>query len=351
MKLTTEELTNLGFRMLVLPPEKRNNRKAWQTPLIEAMNNALIQEPLELLLCLTLEEWNILRRAMRLSADGLTIRFFSVNSDEMLKEAVEQLRVMGLCYRDTHAWHVLPEVRVLLDAPDDVWQMMETAEQVYAASLGYLRVYGMMPARDLVRMVTPVLSDKPKPEGMDDGDFIVGIWRRRNGLADLMMAEEGLWLICPEAGDVDGLYAELREPKLTMKPYASYSVEEALAIGHGMPPGRCDAYDEVLSFYFSHGIEREAALDAIDHAVLLFQQSQLEDSIAALVQPLPTPPNPVQLQLLKLVFLRAPAWRLKGTCAEDLMAPGARVSKRTRMDDPCPCGSGKKYKHCCGRLQ
>ena len=25
------------------------------------------------------------------------------------------------------------------------------------------------------------------------------------------------------------------------------------------------------------------------------------------------------------------------------------VGKKTGRNDPCPCGSGKKYKHCCGR--
>jgi SWIM/SEC-C metal-binding protein len=25
-----------------------------------------------------------------------------------------------------------------------------------------------------------------------------------------------------------------------------------------------------------------------------------------------------------------------------------RVSPKPRRNDPCPCGSGKKYKHCCG---
>lgn len=337
--------------MLVLPPEARQTRKAWLDPLLKAMNDALTETPLDLLMCLTLEEWDTLRRYMDLSSDRLTIRFFNVNNDPVLKDAVDQLRAVGLCCRDTHAWHVVPEVRVLLNAGDDVWQIMETAEQVYAATLGYLRVYGMMPAKDLVRMVTPLLKGKPVPHDTDEGDLIVGIWRRRNGLADLLMATDGLWLICPEADAVDALYAELHEPKLSMKAYAPYTIEEALAIGHGQPPGRCDAYDEVLSFYYAHGVDRETALAAIDHAVLLFQQSQIEDSITALVQPLATPPTPVQLQLLKLVFLRAPAWRVKGSCAEELMPASARISKRTRQDDLCPCGSGKRYKHCCGRLQ
>jgi len=26
-----------------------------------------------------------------------------------------------------------------------------------------------------------------------------------------------------------------------------------------------------------------------------------------------------------------------------------RVGPKVGRNDPCPCGSGKKYKHCCGR--
>ena len=29
--------------------------------------------------------------------------------------------------------------------------------------------------------------------------------------------------------------------------------------------------------------------------------------------------------------------------------PVQRTSKKVGRNDPCPCGSGKKYKHCCGR--
>jgi preprotein translocase subunit SecA len=29
--------------------------------------------------------------------------------------------------------------------------------------------------------------------------------------------------------------------------------------------------------------------------------------------------------------------------------PAASGNKKVGRNDPCPCGSGKKYKHCCGR--
>ena len=31
-------------------------------------------------------------------------------------------------------------------------------------------------------------------------------------------------------------------------------------------------------------------------------------------------------------------------------APITRAGKKVGRNDPCICGSGKKYKHCCGKL-
>ena len=33
----------------------------------------------------------------------------------------------------------------------------------------------------------------------------------------------------------------------------------------------------------------------------------------------------------------------------DSSATRVRSGKKIYPNDPCPCGSGKKYKHCCGR--
>jgi hypothetical protein len=38
-----------------------------------------------------------------------------------------------------------------------------------------------------------------------------------------------------------------------------------------------------------------------------------------------------------------------GFVDEPVKAEATAASKRVGRNDPCPCGSGKKYKHCCGR--
>jgi preprotein translocase subunit SecA len=43
--------------------------------------------------------------------------------------------------------------------------------------------------------------------------------------------------------------------------------------------------------------------------------------------------------------------KVTGTNRDDSVAnaPIKRTGKKIQPNDPCPCGSGRKYKHCCGR--
>ena len=44
--------------------------------------------------------------------------------------------------------------------------------------------------------------------------------------------------------------------------------------------------------------------------------------------------------------------KVTGTNKDDsaVRAPKKREEKKIYPNDPCPCGSGKKYKQCCGRI-
>ena len=45
--------------------------------------------------------------------------------------------------------------------------------------------------------------------------------------------------------------------------------------------------------------------------------------------------------------------KVTGTNKDDTVAntPKKRETKKIYPNDPCPCGSGKKYKQCCGRME
>jgi preprotein translocase subunit SecA len=44
------------------------------------------------------------------------------------------------------------------------------------------------------------------------------------------------------------------------------------------------------------------------------------------------------------------AQALEGAAATATAAPIVRAGPKVGRNDPCPCGSGKKYKHCHGAL-
>ena len=48
---------------------------------------------------------------------------------------------------------------------------------------------------------------------------------------------------------------------------------------------------------------------------------------------------------------REPAAKVTGTNKDESLAraPKKRDAQKIYPNDPCPCGSGKKYKQCCGR--
>ena len=48
---------------------------------------------------------------------------------------------------------------------------------------------------------------------------------------------------------------------------------------------------------------------------------------------------------------REQAAKVTGTNKDDTLTkePTKRVDTKIYPNDPCPCGSGKKYKQCCGR--
>ena len=53
-----------------------------------------------------------------------------------------------------------------------------------------------------------------------------------------------------------------------------------------------------------------------------------------------------------LVGIHAYWAKQRGTRAGELAnAPVRRASPKVGRNDPCPCGSGRKFKHCCGGPQ
>jgi protein translocase subunit secA len=61
------------------------------------------------------------------------------------------------------------------------------------------------------------------------------------------------------------------------------------------------------------------------------------------------PPAPARYIAPKREQVAKPTSTSGGSDGSDSAGKTVRKGKKVGRNDPCPCGSGKKYKKCCGR--
>ncbi|HEY7990896.1 MAG TPA: preprotein translocase subunit SecA [Stellaceae bacterium] len=91
---------------------------------------------------------------------------------------------------------------------------------------------------------------------------------------------------------------------------------------------------------------RERVTATLCHLEVRFEQPPAD--MAPPPPPMPSMPEPPRRAALR--ESRAPAYANGGDAAEAAVAAVAAPFARTPRNAPCPCGSGKKYKHCHGRV-
>jgi preprotein translocase subunit SecA len=70
---------------------------------------------------------------------------------------------------------------------------------------------------------------------------------------------------------------------------------------------------------------------------------------AALLQPESVATEALQYSRPDLTAPTQPVYASEGDDERPTVQTVHRTTPRVGRNDPCPCGSGKKYKHCCGR--
>jgi hypothetical protein len=86
-------------------------------------------------------------------------------------------------------------------------------------------------------------------------------------------------------------------------------------------------------FYIAVNVAASALANAWEKGTELFDEDWLEDEEDWEEEPAP------------------PVWRKPPIKLPSMpsRSPAARTRRKVGRNEPCPCGSGKKYKHCCGR--
>lgn len=315
----------------------------------------LIPQQLDDIVCvLRMEQAAALRAQLAGNPEG-TVSLKCVNRDPVLLKAVEVLAPFGLAWREAGCWQLRSCVREMLQEAADV--ELKFADMLSDLMQGLLMHTGMLPQETLLDWLLNWLDDGDENateaiEGMADR-----VLRLRYGLDALYAGEEDLWIVSEDLLDPDALYERLHEPHIAALPWLEYRVEDMLyAARQTGVPGSGELYLPLAQWLHGHGLPLENCANFIIHLVRMIQNGmgvQVMPEILALVELRGETDMDELLKVMNTLHNSIPLWDNKGRSAWELVRPVQPAAAKADFpgrNSPCPCGSGKKYKHCCGRM-
>ncbi len=352
---TKHRLIVLYFYLLEHPAPD----KATKAVLIEEIANAYANPDSECILFAAMYVgWdNLMLLKPYLSLPFDFISNYLVKANPELTEAFHRLERVGLAHKTSNAWTICPEIVAYVQQLDDSESsvLLSFSALVDYAEALLFTYYGMLSEEDLFSLLGANYEDASLPDPckfdlvryflFDDAvyhaendqfyicfgdlDEPADLYKR---LQDL---PEGLPLAVPSALsklndvalDAENGWSILFPSTVPIKQWLikqGFEEDDALyflrilldEVHHNNP----DAVEEML---YQTGIDRK--LTEKEH--LMFQQA----------------------------LRRLPMWSFRGHTAEELEAFRTKQVKdqapKVSRNDPCPCGSGRKYKNCCGKFQ
>lgn len=352
MSFPVYRLEDLAYRFQVEKPAT-SARAAWSQAMLDTYQDAE-----GLLDYLPIDEWCDLQehlQAAGLNEEGVAeISLKLTYEDEVLYSALNKLKRLGLVWQNRHGiLYVQPEAVQAAELAQKRTEEQESAEVIYGILSGYLWLYGILPISELKKLLAQSImpgsgSEKAVARFMD---IMRNVHRKRRGIPGVIEYEGEEWLVGEDVFEPEKLLERVLSPELRSRPYAVYAAKEALDISMGKGNLRWNSFcDMALGVYVDLGMEREEAEDRIEWVIHLYRNDDMEGAADVLTD-IPGLPNPGQLRKLIAFMDYVPLWREKGHSMHDLKPNSRRSPDHVGRNDPCPCGSGRKYKNCCGRLQ
>lgn len=360
------QLKDLAYRFQAEQPAA-SARAAWSQAVLDTY-----QEAEGLLDYLPLDEWYDLQehlQAVGTSEEGAAeISLKLTYEDEVLRLALNKLKQTGLVWQNRHGiLYVQPEVVRAAALAQKKMEDRESAERIYGILRGYLWLYGILPVSELEKLLAQSVLPVPELERLLAQSILPGsgqeklvtqlmgamrnIHRKRMGIHGFIEHEGEEWLVGEDVDEPKKLLERVLSPKLRSRPYAVYDAKEALTISIGEGNYRWNSFCVMArDVYEALGMEREEAEAQIEWVICLYRNDNMEGAADVLTD-VPWPPTPEQLRKLIAFMDYVPLWHEKGYSMHDLKPSPRRSPGRVGRNDPCPCGSGRKYKNCCGRLQ
>ncbi len=244
---------------------------------------------------------------------------------------------------------------VVLVMPDDVREQFHTYDQsewqiqadindaVIRLTQGLLYYYGYMPKSTVFELVSPIVNfnlvrvDAVIKDAKNYYDY---------------MNETDQDLMDSRVVDLD-LLKEQQQQSIYQK-HDSFTDDQLIQAG---TEDFMDLTDELIQLV-KHLKDRYALDDRTmnrymdDCLILLNSFIDIDPSFLYLSQHLPISTDEDKKMLLALLQASQDSihtWALKGNKRKKQATQTAEPTKKVGRNDPCPCGSGKKYKKCCGK--
>lgn len=351
MKQTKNELMDTAFRMGMTPPKPDGTKAEWAAQIEEELPECYTN----LVLQMRQEEYMALSRT--LEGGRTSVSIVEANNSENLYNALKVLERYGQAWRDTHSWKLSEEALKLMQPDDELLYELDINDILYDEMKGWLLYTGMMPAETLLNKIAR-MPDQPQDiyEGMYSlcGAILFG----REGMDCLYTDQETHtpWIVHEDVMEPEELLARLREPQVAKLDYPELTTDELVRSVRLMGiPGYPKVYQELEEWMRDRrNMTDEDLRDTLDAMVFLIQNNDHDKAVECVldtVRPRDKKDTDRGMKLLMETMNRIPQWNNKGHSPDEMvqLLKGGKAPKLPGRNDPCPCGSGKKYKQCCGR--
>ncbi len=350
MEWKKDEMMDAAFRLGMPPIRKTAKKSEWA----EYIENSMAEYGENLMLLMRLEEAEMLQKHL---AQGLTFRVEHQSEDApVLMDALNTLEGFGLVEWESGVCRVDARVPGWLPAGEADRAQLHLQDLLYDYMQGWLLHVGMMPVRELAARAAALTEPETDKQRADAEQLSFALLLGRGGQEAMIEADGELWIMHDELEDPEALMERLHSPFVEELAYPEFDEDALLfAATQSLVPGDLQLYRPLLDELERRGVKDADAL--VGDAVMMAQNERNNDAVEAILeeaQPVDLNDANKVLRLFNDLCNSLPRWWNKGHTPQALMrrAMPRRAAAMPGRNDPCPCGSGKKYKQCCGkRLQ
>ncbi|MBR3764516.1 MAG: SEC-C domain-containing protein [Clostridia bacterium] len=347
MAMKKAEMQDAAFR-LGMDPIGRNARKAEWAAYIE---NSMDEYGVNLRMMLTLEEVEALNTQM---AESMRLpRDISEHGSEELLNALMTLEDVGLVTCADSAWQLDERLPAWLTLDEADRAQLHMQDLLYAYMQGWLLHVGMMPVQELTTRAAALLDVDEEEVQAEAQMLCTALLQARDGIVGFFTSEDGvIWAVSSELEEPQHLWERLQVPVIAALEYPAFDEDSLVfAAREALVPGDVKLYLPLVNELERRGIEDADAL--VDDAVMLVENEQPDEAQQMILDEV-QPRNINDAHKLMTMFNdlcnTLPRWANKGHAPVTLIR---QMQRRTASipgrNDPCPCGSGRKYKQCCGK--